>query len=103
MTRLFISAPGKMHERWSQAFPEARVVAKISRLSESVLPAKGSLWLDLSTTPADLRPAQVVAAVSKGLPVVAMGGPISCWAASRGPKRLGRWPPRSWRPIGRFL
>lgn len=74
MAQVFISPPGKMRERWIKAFPEAKVVAKISRLSDSILAGKGSLWLDLGAVPRELRRARVVAACALGRPVVAMVG-----------------------------
>jgi two-component system nitrate/nitrite response regulator NarL len=74
MTDIFVTATGKLRERWRRAFPEARAVAKIARLSEIVLPETGSLWLDLSAVPEESRRAKVVAACALGRPVVAMVG-----------------------------
>ena len=74
MAQVFITAKGKLRERWRKAFPKARAIAKISRLSESALPTNGSLWLDLGAVPAELRLQHVVAACALGPPVVAMVG-----------------------------
>jgi two-component system nitrate/nitrite response regulator NarL len=72
MAQIFISVPGKMHERWSLAFPRARVVSEVAQASDKSRSGNSSLWLDLSVIPADSRREHGVAASSLGLPVVAM-------------------------------
>ena len=74
MNRLFVSAPGRMQERWAQAFPDARVVPDISMAQERNASVSGSLWLDLSSMQSELQLETVVSAVAKGWPVVAMVG-----------------------------
>ncbi|HEY6130504.1 MAG TPA: response regulator transcription factor, partial [Halioglobus sp.] len=74
MGRLFVSAPGRMRERWSVAFPEARIVSAIAGVKKQDRVASGSLWLDLSSIPANSKLASVVAAAATGRPVVAMVG-----------------------------
>lgn len=75
MTQVFITASAQLRERWQEAFPEALVAAKLSRLSEEgALSGKCSLWLDFSGVPAQLRGARVKAACALGYPVVAMVG-----------------------------
>jgi two-component system nitrate/nitrite response regulator NarL len=74
MTQVFISAPGKVHERWSLAFPETRVVSKIDQVEDLDQAGSDSLWLDLSAIPSASRTQSAVAAVSLGRPVVAMVG-----------------------------
>jgi two-component system nitrate/nitrite response regulator NarL len=74
MAQIFISAPGKMHERWRQAFPEARAVSKVTQVSELDRPESGSIWLDLSGIQNDLRADSAAAATSFGWPVVTMVG-----------------------------
>jgi len=74
MAQVFVTPAGSLRERWRQAFPEARVAAKLSRLTVDVLPGKGSLWLDFGATPPGLREARVKTARSLGRPVVAMVG-----------------------------
>lgn len=74
MARLFVSALGRMRERWTLAFPDARVVSDIAEAEEHLSPGAGSLWLDLSSIPSDTQLASVMAASSMGWPVVAMMG-----------------------------
>lgn len=74
MAQVFISARGTMRERWSLAFPEARVVSEVAQLSGLDRSSSGSLWLDLSAIPTDSRSSSVVAVVAWGWPVVAMVG-----------------------------
>jgi two-component system nitrate/nitrite response regulator NarL len=74
MAQIFISAPGKMRERWRQAFPEARAVSKVAQVSELDRPESGSIWLDLSGIPNDSRADSAAAAASFGWPVVTMVG-----------------------------
>ncbi len=74
MERFFVSAPGHLRERWGLAFPNARVVSRIAEVSVPDSAVSGSLWLDLSTIPAESRLASVAAACALGWPVVAMVG-----------------------------
>jgi two-component system nitrate/nitrite response regulator NarL len=74
MERVFVSAPGLMRERWAVAFPDARVVSSVSHAAKLDRAAMGSLWLDLSSIPADLKLKSVSAAASTGWPAVAMVG-----------------------------
>lgn len=74
MGRFFVTAFGQMRERWSQAFPEALAVSAIARLNLPDLPATASVWLDLTSLPADSQLKSVVAAAGLGRPVVAMVG-----------------------------
>jgi two-component system nitrate/nitrite response regulator NarL len=74
MAQVFISAPGKMRERWSQAFPEARVLADVAAATGLKGLETSSLWLDLAANPADLHLENVAAASSLDCPVVAMVG-----------------------------
>jgi two-component system nitrate/nitrite response regulator NarL len=74
MVRLFVSPLGKMRERWSLAFPDARVVSRVAEVGGMQRPAAGSLWLDLSAVPADMRLQSVVAATALRWPVVVMVG-----------------------------
>lgn len=74
MVRVFVSTPGRMRERWSQAFPDARVVAAVAGEVGLDHSATGSLWLDLSSIPATAKLESVVAASSTRWPVVAMVG-----------------------------
>lgn len=74
MARLFISPLGQMRERWSLAFPEARVVSGVAEARDVDRSVAGSLWLDLSAIPVESRLASVVAASSLRWPVVAMVG-----------------------------
>jgi two-component system nitrate/nitrite response regulator NarL len=74
MAQVFISAPGKMRDRWSLAFPEARVLAKVSEATGLEGSETSSLWLDLTAISADLHLENVAAASSLGWPVVAMVG-----------------------------
>jgi two-component system, NarL family, nitrate/nitrite response regulator NarL len=74
MLRLFVSAPGQLRERWGLAFPDARVVSRIAEAGDMDQSVSGSLWLDLSTLPAESRLASVAVACALGWPVVAMVG-----------------------------
>ena len=74
MSRVFITPTGTLRERWRAAFPEALVAAKISRLTENVLPDTSSLWLDIAPLPEQLRMPRVTAACALGRPVVVMVG-----------------------------
>jgi len=72
MSRVFITPTGTLRERWREAFPEARVAAKIARLTQETLPEEGSLWLDLGQSPEQLRMPRVNAVCALGRPVVVM-------------------------------
>jgi len=75
MSQVFVTPTGTLRERWRRAFPAARAAAKISRLSAGLLAdAGGSVWLDLSASPRQLREPRVKAAGALGRPVVAMVG-----------------------------
>lgn len=74
MVRVFVSVPGQMRERWSIAFPGARVVSNVADAGKPDRSATGSLWLDISSIPADLKLESIIAAASTGWPVVAMVG-----------------------------
>jgi two-component system nitrate/nitrite response regulator NarL len=74
MPRLFVSAPGQLRERWGLAFSDVQVVCRIAEVAIMERSMTGSLWLDLSTIPTELRQASVVAACAPGWPVVAMVG-----------------------------
>ena len=74
MAQIFISAPGKLLERWSEAFPQARILSSVDQVAESDRSRSGSLWLDLSGIPAELRGEAAAEAVSVGWPVVTMVG-----------------------------
>lgn len=74
MLRLFVSAPGQLRERWGLAFSDVQVVSRIAEVAIMERSMTGSLWLDLSTIPTELRQASVVAACAPGWPVVAMVG-----------------------------
>jgi two-component system, NarL family, nitrate/nitrite response regulator NarL len=74
MLRLFVSAPGQLRERWGLAFSDVQVVSQIAGVATMERSTAGSLWLDLSTIPTELRQASVVAACAPGWPVVAMVG-----------------------------
>ena len=71
MARIFVSTPGRLRERWSQAFPDARVVPVIANGNAAI---GKSLWLDLSAIPTDSKLEYVTKASSAGRPVVAMVG-----------------------------
>jgi two-component system nitrate/nitrite response regulator NarL len=74
MERVFVAAPGLMRERWSVAFPDARVVSAVAGKTQRYPPAAGSLWLDLSSVPGGSKLKSVEVAASTGWPVVAMVG-----------------------------
>jgi two-component system nitrate/nitrite response regulator NarL len=74
MTQLFITSIGQMRERWSAAFPNARAVSAVADVRDVDNSEPGSLWLDLSSVPAEARLASVREACTLGLPVVAMVG-----------------------------
>lgn len=74
MPRLFVSAPGQLRERWGLAFSDVQVVSQLGEVAIMERSMTGSLWLDLSTIPTELRQASVVAACAPGWPVVAMVG-----------------------------
>jgi two-component system nitrate/nitrite response regulator NarL len=74
MARIFVSSSGQLRDRWCAAFPDARLVSSVAEVQDQDRPLGGSLWLDLSAVPADLRLDIAAAASSRGWPVVAMVG-----------------------------
>lgn len=74
MAQVFISAPVKMRERWSQAFPEARVLADVAATTGLKESEMSSLWLDFTAIPADLHLENIAVVSSLACPVVAMVG-----------------------------
>ena len=74
MAQVFISASGRMHERWSMAFPEAQVIVDVAAATGLEGSETSSLWLDLTAIPAELHLENVAAVSSLGYPVVAMVG-----------------------------
>jgi DNA-binding NarL/FixJ family response regulator len=74
MTQLFVSALGRLRERWIVAFPDARVVSDIAEAREQQSLGISSLWLDLSSIPGNAQLVTVESASSMGCPVVAMMG-----------------------------
>jgi len=74
MARLFVSAHGRLRERWSEAFPDARVAVDIAAVRPPRSAASASLWLDLTATKGLPVPQAVAAACATGWPVVAMTG-----------------------------
>ena len=75
MARIFVSTPGRLRERWSQAFPDARVVPVIANGNASI---GKSLWLDLSAIPTDSKLEHVTKASSAGL----------AWTSSTSPSQF---------------
>lgn len=74
MVRLFVSPLGRMRERWSLAFPDARAVSRLGEVDGMQKSGAGSLWLDLSNISAESRLESVAAASALGWPVVVMVG-----------------------------
>lgn len=72
MEQLFVTPAGKLHERWAQAFPGARVAGSSDEIGAATSGARGVVWLDIAATPPAERIGEVQDAVAFGWPVVVM-------------------------------
>jgi two-component system nitrate/nitrite response regulator NarL len=72
MEHIFVTASGKLMDRWRQAFPGALVCSDPAELSTPSPTAKTIVWLDVRALPEEHKLPTVERLVSANRPLVAM-------------------------------
>ncbi len=72
MQHFFVSSAGQLRDRWDTAFPEGKIVSRVSDIAAAMVSMPAIVWLDTSNMLSAEKGHEIAMAVALGQPVVVM-------------------------------